>query len=148
MYEGSFAAYREEINALMARVAELSSELSNNDKIETINKVLDWIEDKPGREISLEELGTALGDPTGGAETFMRIGALCGGKSMLDVIVKIHAPDGNIYLLHDIYKVSEGENYLTPGTLSPIASSREELLQMCSFHFQIANFTSEPKMKL
>ncbi len=147
MYEGSFEDYREEINALMLRVAEWSPELSNSEKIETVNKVLDWIEDKPGQEISLQELGAALGDHTGGAETFIRIGALCGGKPMMGVIVKVHAPDGGLYLLHDVYTVSEGENYLAPGSLSPIASSRDDLLKMCSFHFQIANFTRELKLK-
>jgi hypothetical protein len=148
MYEGSFEDYRQEINALMVRVAEWSPELSNNEKIETVNKVLDWIEDKPGHEISLQELGEALGDPTGGAETFIRIGALCGGKPMMDVIVKVHAPDGSLYLLHDVYRVSEGEKYLTPGSLAPIADSRDELMKKCSFHFQIADFTREPKLKL
>jgi hypothetical protein len=148
MYEGSFEGYREEINALMLRVKEWSPELSNDDKIETVNKVLDWIEDKPGQEISLVELGEAIGDPTGGAETFIRIGALCGGKPMMDVIVKVHAPDGSVHLLHDVYRVSEGENYLTPGSLDPIADSREELMKKCSFHFQIADFTREQKLKL
>lgn len=148
MYEGSFEAYREEVNGLLRRVAEWSPELSDSEKIETVNKVLDWIEDKPGQEISLQELGAALGDPSGGAETFIRIGSLCGGKPMMSVIVKVHAPDGGLYLLHDVYKVSVGESYRTPGSLAPIADSRDELLKMCSFHFQIANFTREPKLKL
>lgn len=147
MYEGSFEGYREEINALMLRVKEWSPKLSNDEKIETVNKVLDWIEDKPGQEISLVELGEAIGDPTGGAETFIRIGALCGGKPMMDVIVKVHAQDGSVHLLHDVYRVSEGEKYLTPGSLDPIADSREELMERCSFHFQIADFTREPQLK-
>jgi len=146
MYEGSFEEYRAEINALMERVKELSSELSNDQIVETVNKVLDWVEDKPGQEVSLRELGEALGDPSKGIETFLRMGPLIGGKPMTEVVIKVHAPDGKQYLLHDVYRASQGCDYVVPGSLEPLASSRAELEAKCSVHFQIANFTRQQKL--
>lgn len=145
MYQGNFSDYRNEINALMVRVKKNAPELSSDQIIETVNKVLDWIEDKPGEEFSLAELAVALGDEAAAVELFMRMGPLMGGKPMTAPFFKVHAPDGKMYLLDDVYKVSEGENYRVPGTLEHLASSRGELEHITSIHFRVADFTLELK---
>jgi hypothetical protein len=145
VYQGSFKEYRGEIIALLARVRELSEELSNDTHLRTVNKVLDWIEDKPGLEVSLQEMAAAIGDATGGVETFYHMSALTGGKPMMKPVLKVEGSDGELHLLDEVNKVSDGEVYRAPGNLEVLASSRAELENKSFVYFRIADFMVEPK---
>jgi hypothetical protein len=147
-YQGSFSDYRTEINEMMARVADVGSEIVNERTIKTVNQILDWLEDKAGQEFSLREIADAIGDETRGLNTFSKMGPLMGGKAMTEGFVKVEAPDGTLYLLDDVYKASEGETYVAPGTGELLASSRSELESRSYLYFRIADFTLEPKLAI
>lgn len=140
-YQGSLSDYRSDINAMMLRVKEFSSELSNDDIIKTVNAALDWVADKADQEISLHDLAKGIGDPTGGSMTFFRIGPLMGGKPMLEAVMKVEDAAGNLHLLADVYKASQGETYVVPGTAEVLATSREGLEGKTYVYFKVADFS-------
>jgi hypothetical protein len=147
-YQGSFSEYRTEINEMMARVAEISSEIVNDETIKTVNKILDWLEDKAGQEFSLHEIADGIGDETRGLKTFRNMGPLIGGKPMTEAFFKVQAADGTLFLLDEVYKASEGETYVAPGTGEVLASSRAELETKSYIFFRIADFTVEAKLSI
>jgi hypothetical protein len=147
-YEGSLSDYRTEVNAMMQRTAEFSSEIVDAEVISTVNKILDWLEDKAGQEFALHEIADGIGDETRGLRTFHKMGPLMGGRSMAEVFFKVETPDGRTFLLDDVYKASEGETYVAPDTKEILASSRQELETKCYAFFRIADFTVEPKLSI
>ncbi len=145
MYQGSLSDYRVEVNADLKRIKDIAPDLANERIIGTVNKILDWIEDKAGQEVGLHEVAAGIGDQTRGVETFFDMGRLIGGKAMMKPFFKVQGPDGSLYLLDDVFKASEGETYVTPGTGELLASSKEDLKGISYTYFKIANFTHDSK---